>query len=172
MQILLHQNELVMRLTKKHLMCSITRAKIFRLYAAISYTNKSYYRFGHKESPKCTFCEEPKQDFIHLFITCPAVIKFREELEGVWKEKLTGKEWFFGNAHNSQSFLIRESNLFIHANNWAGKTLNLHEFKAYISAKEKIEAEIAKKRNKVCDHINIWEHRLKMMDLGQNEENN
>ena len=150
---------------KTHSICTNKRSKYFRMYAGITYTNKAYYRFGHKSSAKCTYCEEPKQDFIHLFIDCPEIKKFKNELLEIWNVNINDKEWFFGSDEECLSFLTKEANLYIHARNWAEKQLNFRNFQAHIASMEKIEADIAERRHKLDEHVYKWSDRLEKMKI-------
>ena len=153
--------------TAQHSISTRSRAKLFRMYAGISYTNKAYHRFGHKDSAKCTYCHEEKQDFTHLFLKCRGVRLFRESLQNDWQEELTTKEWFFGTESKDLSYLIRESNIYLHMNNWKGKSLNKVQLYTYICENEKMEAAIAEKRNKLGEHIEKWQGRFALMQIQQ-----
>ena len=149
----------------QHSLSTRSRAKLFRMYAGITYTNKSYHRFGHKDSPQCTFCKEEKQTFTHLFLDCPGVEKFRKDLQRDWQKSLTKKDWFFGTDCDDLAYMIRESNLYLQAVNWKGKTLSKAQLYAQVCENEKIEASIATKRNKISEHVMKWQGRFTLMQL-------
>ena len=48
---------------------------------AAVYANKDYHKFGHRESDKCDFCEEPEQDFKHLFIDCTVTRELYDRID-------------------------------------------------------------------------------------------
>ena len=123
------------------------------------------FSFGHKTTPECTFCNEEKQTFTHLFLTCPGVKIFRESLESHWNTELTAKEWFFGNENHDVSYLIRESNIYLHTTNWAGKALSRVQFYMHVQEIEKIEATIAERKNKLGVHLEKWRNKFEIMQM-------
>ena len=151
----------------QHSLSTRSRAKLFRMYAGITYTNKAYHRFGHKASAKCTYCQEEKQDFAHLFLECSGVEGFREELQREWQQVLTKKDWFFGTNSDDLSYLNRESNNYLQVTNWKGKNLSKVQLYIQICENEKIEAAIAEKRNKLGEHIEKWQGRFNLMQVQQ-----
>jgi hypothetical protein len=52
----------------------------WRWLKGVLYTNKDYHRFNFKDSPKCSFCEEPSQDKDHLLLWCPKINEFRDQV--------------------------------------------------------------------------------------------
>ena len=141
----------------RHSMCARTNALLFQIYAGIAYTNKDYKRFGHKEDDKCTFCKEEKQSFMHLFMECAKVIEFRGSLKSLGKGISQPKEWFIGTDGLASSFLIRETLCYIQRSNWEGTQLSSQKFKGILIHKEKVAADIATRKNKLFDHLTLWE---------------
>ena len=148
-----------------HSISTRSRAKLFRMYAGISYTNKAYYRFGHKDTDQCSFCQTDRQDFVHLFLECTGVKNFRETLQKDWQAQLNKKDWFFGTDNEDLSYLIRESNIYLHTMNWKGKSLSKVQLYVQICENEKIEAEIALRKNRLGEHIEKWAGRFSLMQI-------
>ena len=135
----------------------------FRILSGIAYYNKAYHRLGHKNSAKCTFCPEKEQDFIHLYIKCPEVKRFRSRLSENWPgEKMDVKRWFLGASitddilEKSKNIIAKEANHYIFKMNWANKDLSFDAFKNWLKSDEEPEEALAMRINKVFDHHLKW----------------
>ena len=143
--------------------CTVKQEFQFKLLSGIIHANAAYRRMKRKESAKCTFCPEERQDFVHLFISCPKVITFRNEIEKNWPgEKMTSERWFLGvNSSSdilekSKNILAKEINHFIFKRNWANEALCPIAFKAWLMSDEEPEEALASRVNKVFDHHLKW----------------
>ena len=118
---------------------------------------------GRKSSPKCNFCNAEEQDFIHLYITCPEVAKFRHNLSKDWPGmKMDAKRWFLGTSitneilEKSKNIIAKEANHFIFKMNWADKELSVDAFKNWLKSDEEPEEALAMTINKIFDHHLKW----------------
>ena len=136
-----------------------------KLLSGVLFTNKAYKRMGRKKSARCTFCEEEKQDFIHLYISCSGANKLRSGLAQCWLgEKMTTKRWFLGSSdHNdilekSKEYVAKEVNHYIFQMNWAGKDISVKAFKDRVLAQEEVEEALAYETHKSFDFHEKWAH--------------
>jgi len=153
-----------LRAVKNHSSDMRRRDRLFRVYSGTLYTNKSYHRFGYKESPKCSFCPESPQSLLHLLCLCPEVGSFRDRIAIRWTEgePMTTKRWLLGSEYsnkteNAKNFIARELLLYIHSANWANEPLSVSAFKGILRASQKIEYSIADKNNRLEPHLIKWE---------------
>ena len=72
-------------------------------------------------------------------------------------DELTEKEWILGNKEDKANFIILELNMYIHQKNWAEEKLELEEFVGRLKRLEKIERDIATRRNKIENHLWKWD---------------
>jgi len=158
--------KMINRMTIKHSISTKKREFVFKFINGITGTNNKFAMVGHKESAKCTYCEEENQDFVHLFLECREVQKFRDAvnsriLRGI---NTTEKEWLYGPAfaestqEKAEMYVTMESNQYIYRSNWASEELSLAKFRALLIDSEKIEAEIAKHNNKTMQHLKKWDY--------------
>ena len=137
----------------------------FKLLSGRVFTNKAYAKMGRKTSAKCTFCQEPKQNFSHLYITCEGVTKFRNTISRTWQgSEMTPKRWFLGTSitndprETCKNFIAKEINHYVFQTNWAGEELSLTAFKNRILAEEESEEEVANNTNNIFDFLVKWEN--------------
>ena len=137
----------------------------FKMSSGTVFTNKAYKRMKRKSSAKCTFCEEDKQNFIHLYISCPGVNKFRTEIAKNWSgERMTTKRWFLGTSgsndilEKSKEYLAKEINYYTFQMNWADKELSSLEFKNRVLAEEEVEEALALETKNTYDFHVKWEY--------------
>ena len=125
------------------------------------YYNKDFHRFGFKESPKCSFCDEPNQSLEHLLATCQKVIEFREKIEQKILKQQVGQaggiEHLLGPEEKTQSFIILEGNRYIYSRNHAGEELKINGFKAYLKSTQEVEEAIAKENDRLTKHLKKWD---------------
>ena len=142
---------------KAHSMDAWRRSFLTEVYAGVKYANTAYARFGHIASPECTFCRNERQNLVHLLVLCPSVIALQNQISNNWNQQQSKKDWFFGNQEDRHTaFVQREMLVYIHKRNWQKKSLNKYDFKNFLLAQEAVEAEIAKKRNNLFDHLEKW----------------
>ena len=144
----------------------------FKLLSGTLYSNKEYAKLGRKDSGKCTFCAEEKQNFTHLYISCPKVKAFRADLAKRWTgDPMSDKRWFLGLSHSnevlekSKDIIAKEANHYIFKMNWAGKSLSVEAFKNWIKSEEEPEEALACRVNKIFDHHLKWSHIQLLLDI-------
>ena len=123
----------IYKLVKSHSIYSRRRSFLYIFYVVKSYTNSSYHRFKVKDSPECKYCNEPYQNFMHLFFECEEVKKLREKMNQEWNLSLPDTEKAKVLALGSEFeeldrvciFLILEFNYYVYINNWEDKPLDL-----------------------------------------------
>ena len=156
----------MLKSSTKHSRYTRSKAKLFEIWAGIAYANTAYKRFGHKNEAKCSFCNEERQNYIHLFIHCVGVNQFREKLRTKWDVAISKAEWFTSKHDNPEiAFLIRESLVYIHRRNWEDVSLSTDQFEARIRSLEKIEANIAERKHNLFDHLVTWEPIMQKVNL-------
>ena len=143
------------------------RAKefLFTLLSGVTYTNRAYVRMGRKKSSKCTFCEEPKQDFIHAFLQCSRVTKLRENISRNWQgESMPGKRWVLGSSlyseplEQAKDFIARQLNHHIFKSNWAETEINEVAFTNMVLSQEEVELALAARLGRSYDIQLKWEY--------------
>ena len=137
----------------------------FKMISGIIYANSAYCRMGFKNSAKCTFCEEEYQNFIHLYIHCQEVEKFRKKISSKWEgEEMTKKRWILGISNSnevkerSKNYIAKESNYFIFKMNWADNPLSIVAFLNMIFAEFEPEEALAQKLNKENEFQEKWDN--------------
>ena len=127
------------------------------------FTNTRYEKCGVKENQTCQYCGNEKQDFRHLFEECKEVLDLRDRLTARWSTTPSRKEWIIGTENKSveekaKSYVIMETNQYIHITNWKGENLSLADLKGKIRGVEYIERQIAMKKMKIekLDDIFWW----------------
>ena len=154
----------VFKQIKKHSNATYKRSFIVKFYNKITCTNTEFKRVGHTNTTKCSYCEEAKQDYYHLFWDCPGTNEFRHALSCKWvlEAPLTLKNWCFGlfdnntPTNNAIAFLALEVNNYIYTANWAKEQLSLAKFKSTIYACERVEHQIALESGKISKHLQKW----------------
>ena len=136
--------------------CTFKQEFQFKLLAGILHTNKAFAGMGKKPSPKCNFCDEKEQSFVHLYIKCPGVNKFRETLAKNWQgEKMNPKRWFLGSSitndvlEKCKNMIAKEANHFIFKTNWADSQLSVDAFKNWLKSDEEPEEALAYRVSKI-----------------------
>ena len=150
---------------KKHSIATYKRSFIVKYFNRIARTNTEFVRVGHTDSTKCTYCNEKKQDYYHLFWDCPGTNEFRDALSCKWvlDSPMTLKNWCFGlfdtntPTNNALAFIALEVNNYIYSSNWAKEQLSITKFKSSLYACERVEHQIAVESNKVLKHLQKWE---------------
>ena len=147
---------------KKHSIATRKREFLYKMICMGPYTNTDYHRFKIKSSSKCQYCEEPKQDFKHLFQECELIKDLRERMAIRWDIKPSDKEWIIGMKNDTAeekavTFIVFELNHYIQIENWKGEELSLAAFKGKLRAIENVERRIAMKNNKINIHERKWE---------------
>jgi len=137
---------------------------LFRLYSCTLYSNKSYCRFGHKQSAKCSFCPAPTQTLLHLLIDCPEVVAFRDRIAARWPgEAMTPNRWVMGHEdvpnplEKAKDFIAREAMMYIHRANWEETPLSLNGVRGALRAIQKLEYAIAEKNDRLITHLRKWD---------------
>jgi len=123
------------------------------------YTNKDYFRFGFRASPKCTFCDCDRQTMQHLFMDCSEIIQFKQALEAFVLNgiRLTDKDWLMGHASKTIHFIIMEALWYIYTLNLAGRQPSIYEFKGSLRTTESLEYAVASTKNKQLAHLAKWD---------------
>jgi len=154
---------------KQHAISMRQRSFAYRLLVMGLYTNKDYFRFGYKPSPKCTFCNEPRQDFEHLFLACPTVNSFRSAVAARWTLTLPPPMWLSlplsaeSVSERAMAYLTIELNAYVHRTNWLEGDLSLIAFKATVRQTERTESKIAQSRDKFIVHSEKWQQILGLL---------
>jgi len=154
---------------KRHAIAMRQRSFAYRQLVMGLYTNKDYFVFGYKESPKCTFCNEPRQDFEHLFLACATVNSFRSAVAARWPMVMTPPLWLSlpltaeSQDERAMAYLTIELNAYIHRTNWLGGELSIPALKATIRQSERTESKIALSRDKITIHAEKWQPILQLM---------
>ena len=150
---------------KKDNPCTWKQDFQFKLLSGAVFTNTRYIHMGHKKTTACTFCNEPYQDFVHLFTLCPGVRRFRERLAANWQgDPMDKKRWFLGASatsdilEKSKNIIAKEANHFIFKTNWAGNELSVEAFKRWLQSDEEPEEALACRVNKLFDHQIKWSY--------------
>jgi len=154
---------------KQHAISIRQRSFAYRQLVMGLYTNKDYFRFDYKQSPKCTFCNEPRQDFEHLFLACPTVNSFRNAVAARWPLAMPPPLWLSlplsaeSVSEKAMAYLTIELNAYVHRTNWLEGELSLQAFKATVRQSERIESKIALSRDKIMVHAEKWQPILELM---------
>ena len=122
----------------------------------LTYTNRDYARFGHRENGKCTWCDEPSQKLRHLMVDCTTVDTFWAQLSTKMNMVITPRQIMTGSGCQPSELLIHLGGRFIHRQNHLGGTISVPAFTAIVKNCEKMEREIALKRNKIQTHQLKW----------------
>ena len=150
---------------KKDNPCTRKQEFQFKLLSGRVYTNKDYARMGRKSSAKCTFCNEEQQTFIHTYLDCPEVKRFRNRLSANWEgDIMSEKRWFLGVSNTQETLekckniIAKEANHYIFKMNWEGVQLSTESFKNWLKSDEDPEEALAFRVNKTFDHYLKWSH--------------
>ena len=74
------------------------------------------------------------------------------------------RDWYIGPENKAGAFIAREMLCYIQRKNWEGKSISLENFKGILIAKEKVEADIATRRHKLFDHLELWEDIFRLLN--------
>ena len=134
-----------------------TRSFIVQYLAGLTYANKDYHRFGHRESPKCSFCDEQRQTRDHLFRKCEKVNEFWETVEQeVTREVINERHRLLGSGDVGLDYITFHAAQYIHRKNFHKEKLSILEFKGLIRKHKTIEEEIARSRGSLKKHNIKW----------------
>ena len=151
---------------KKHSIATYKRSFLIKFFNKAVGTNIDFIRVGHTKTTKCSYCNEEKQDYYHLFWDCKAVAEFRDAISCKWilEKPLTSINWCFGlfedntPRNNAISFITLEANEYIYRSNWSKEQLSLSKFKSCLYSYERVEYQIALDCNKMEKHLSKWEN--------------
>jgi len=134
------------------------------MYSCTLYTNKSYHRFGHKQSAKCSFCPFPIQTLLHLTVDCPEVSAFRDRVAARWQgEPMTTNRWVLGHEaapnplERAKDYIAREVLMYVHRANWEESPLSLDGVRGALRAQQTLEYAIAEKNDRLITHLRKWD---------------
>ena len=138
---------------KKHSISTWKRVFLFELFNTGVYTNTRYSKIGVKESPACQYCNEPYQDFQHLFLECLEVISLREAVTAKWPRAITKAECLLGtdntgDEEKAMTFVLLEFVFYVQRTNWKSEDLSLAGFKSMVTAIEVVGGRIATKNSR------------------------
>ena len=147
-----------------------------RLTHGLLYGNKHLKIFGYREDSNCQLCTTPLQTFQHLLIDCPVILqlwnKIEQEFPNIFDEPLTNREKELG-------YLDKDEDLFI-IKNLLLLIVRFHIYKCNLDKieptyaglisklryYERIEHDIATRKDKVENHFLKWEEILNSLSLG------
>jgi hypothetical protein len=134
------------------------RSFILQFSLGLCYTNKDYHRFGFRESAKCAFCDEPRQNFKHLFFECNAVKELWDAVESrnIIPERATLDNKIFGTLDIPTNYIIFHLHRFVHRQNFHDEKLNHLHFLGEMRKCKRVEKEIAIKRNALRKYEVKW----------------
>ena len=155
----------IYRQVKKHSIATYKRSFLIKFFNKAIGTNTEFIRVGHTKTTQCTYCNNEKQNYYHLFWDCKAVAEFRDAISCKWilENPLTLRNWAFGifedntPRNNAISFIALEANEYIYRSNWNKEQLSICKFKSSIYACERVEYQIATDCNKMEKHLRKWE---------------
>ena len=160
--------QLKYKYVKKHSISTRKRVFMTELFTSGPYTNARFVHAKVKTSQACQYCNDPYQDFIHLFLECPEVTSLRTALTAKWPRPVTKLECALGTDNNSgeekaMSFVLLEFIFYVQRANWANENLSLSSFKGAVRAIEVVEGRIAIKNNRPEKHRTKWEEIFKLI---------
>ena len=132
----------IYKLVKSHSIYSRRRSFLYIFYNVKSYTNSSYHRFNVKDSPGCKYCNEPYQNFEHLFFECEEVKRLKQKMSLDWNLNLPDNDRarVLGLGNNDEemdkvcTFMVLECNHYVHRNNWEDKPIDLTGLRSQLHA--------------------------------------
>jgi exonuclease III len=144
------------------------RSFLWRFLYGIVYTNEDFCKFGFKDSNKCSFCNSDGQSKDHLFLSCPKVVSFRNEVvnknNNIFKDfTLNDKVFMFGLdesplvSKDCVNLIIALMNKYIYYNNFHARELSVYAFEAELADMEKVEYDIAARKGRLGTHLLKWE---------------
>ena len=132
------------RKLRKTMLATKDRSFMWLYLHGLNYTNKNYYRFGHRENNKCHWCGEV-QTWDHLFWECHKTQAMWERVSIKLGRKISRQEARWGGSHQGEDTWIFNLAIYLHRSNFKQTEPEWSEFVAFLKQKRETEQEIAKK---------------------------
>ena len=139
------------------------RSFYFKLFHKSIALNNFLFKIKRKDSPKCSFCGEKDETFIHLFCECDKVNPVWNDLIIAISQQLnsnisiTNFEKLFGILGDKFiSYLFLLLKYHIYCCKFSNKLPNFVLFKSFVKKQKEIEYFSAKKRGKLSCHFKKW----------------
>ena len=139
----------------------------YRINHFILPTNKYLYRIGIIQSPNCLRCKSEIETLNHIFINCPGVISFWNDLRARWSavfDTITNFEKMFGilNQHNDEEWMLKNQILlvarrYIYISRHKGSPLSIDVFDLLLRDTARIEETLARQKGNLGFHYMKWE---------------
>ena len=139
----------------------------YRLLQRGLVTNIQLSKWGIKEDDLCSFCQQGRETYTHLFWECELVRKIWEQIERDIQSRyqipvvLNAQNVIFNTITEQEyhvaNFICLIVKQYIYRQKCLQKVLSIDELKAQIEKIERMEKYIATKNNKLNKHVTKWE---------------
>ena len=138
----------------------------FRITHLILPTNKWLHRIGLIESPNCNRCKTEIETLDHIFIECPEVKIFWEEVIRKWNflfEQVSNIEKLFGildydiDDYQMKNQILLTVRRYICMCKYRESSLSITVFNILLKDTARLEEELAKQRGSLGIHYQKWE---------------
>ena len=141
----------------------------YRLLERGIVTNIHLLKWNLKENDLCYYCQDSRETLIHLFVQCPLVASFWQQVRAFILEKfkiqgseiMTSAENIILNrihcrVSNISNFVCLIAKQYIYSTRCLQQQISLEAFKARIYHIENVEKYIAQKNNRLSKHVSKW----------------
>ena len=133
------------------------RSFLFKLYAGLVYGNSRLFLFGISDTKSCERCNYHTQDLFHLFLECPEVEKFRQEIYSKIKRNFSKQEELLGCGNSPFTYILLKLNHYIYQRKFLKLPLNTYEFYSSLRTEKNIEEQIAQKLKRTHKYKLKWD---------------
>ena len=163
-------NDFMMNFTNISIVTNIPKLRSFqyRLLHHAVITNAHLFRWGIKNSNRCTFCEKEKETYIHLFVYCKYVEPLWLMLEQYMYENIDEtpirfdidsvfwNSFIASDPGHVKNMLCLVTKQYIYKKCCFAQKPNCQELISIIKKQKNIEKYIAVKNNRVLKHCKKW----------------
>ena len=139
----------------------------YRLLQRGIVTNIQLSKWGILESNLCYYCNEEKEELVHLFCTCPIILSFWHKIRGCIDQEYGTQEWDLGptaiifnkivrKKNHAVNFICLVTKQYIYQQRCLKGSLNISRWRNHIKRIENIEKYIAIKNGKIYGHQKKW----------------
>ena len=138
----------------------------FRINHFILPTNKWLHRIGIITSPNCLRCKTEIETLNHIFINCPEVIIFWNELKRKWHvlfDEITNVEKLFGILnHDDEDWILKNQILLVARRyicicKYRGSPLSISVFDILLRDTARLEETLARQKGSLGFHYRKWD---------------
>ena len=141
------------------------RSWAWRVFNGVMYGNADYHRFGFRDTPKCTYCDEPKQNKYHLHYECPAAAQFWNQLSQTVTGTIDEKIIWTGSDDKGITMIVLTAHKYINSQNFAGKDLRIEGFLGWLREIRNVEKSLARRKDIFIRHLIKWEEIDNLINL-------